>query len=420
MNDPSHFSSVALGAHHRFEGADPVRRAMLLALSGSALSLAGCVSSPNPFSGAQINTPSPVAPPAAPATLPTIGQGSIPGALILPLSASGNAGRAAQSMRGAVEMAISEFQSPDVTIHVFDDQGTPQGAQIAAQQAMLLNVQFVLGPLFAPAVQAVAQILRPVGVPMIAFSTDETVASRGVYLLSFLPSTDVSRIISYAASQQRKNVAALLPDDAYGTVVDGELRARATPAGARIVALERYPLDRAKMQEPIRRIIPALKEADALFIPDGSDAVALVLESLRTAQAPLGNLKLLGTGRWDDPRLFNNTTANGAWFAAPDVAGFQQFAQRFRTRFGNNDPARTASLAYDATLLVAALARQQSEPTRYSEAALTNSNGFAGIDGIFRFNSRGLNERGLAVLEVRRGAAVTISPAPRSFGGATG
>lgn len=393
------------------------RRLALLGVSAGALSLAGCVSGPNPFSSGQGNAPTQPVAPAAPPPPPTIGQGNVPGALILPLSASGNAGRAAQSMRGAVDLALAEFQSPDLKIYVFDDQGTPQGAQIAAQQAMQMNVQFILGPLFAPAVQAVAQVVRPAGIPTIAFSTDEAVASRGVYLLSFLPSTDVARIVSYAASQGRKNIAALIPDDAYGAVVDGELRARATPAGARVVAIERYPLERAKMQEPVRRILPALRDADALFIPDGADAVSLVLDVLRLSQAPLANLKLLGTGRWDDPRLFQNPLANGAWFAAPDGAGFQQFATRFRARFTGNDPARTASLAYDAALLMAALGKQPPGPERFGEAALTNPNGFAGIDGIFRFNARGLNERGLAVLEIRRGTSVAVNAAPRSFTG---
>ena len=36
---------------------------------------------------------------------------------------------------------------------------------------------------------------------MIAFSTDTNVATRGVYLLSFLPETDVKRIVDYAVSR---------------------------------------------------------------------------------------------------------------------------------------------------------------------------------------------------------------------------
>jgi len=37
------------------------------------------------------------------------------------------------------------------------------------------------------------------------------------------------------------------------------------------------------------------------------------------------------------------------------------------------------------------------------------------VDGLFRFRSDGLIERGLAVLEVRNGTAVTVNAAPREF-----
>ncbi|MEX2249797.1 MAG: penicillin-binding protein activator, partial [Parvibaculum sp.] len=48
-------------------------------------------------------------------------------------------------------------------------------------------------------------------------------------------------------------------------------------------------------------------------------------------------------------------------------------------------------------------------------AALTDPDGFAGVDGIFRFMADGRTERGLAVMEVRPGGAVVVDPAPTSF-----
>jgi hypothetical protein len=51
----------------------------------------------------------------------------------------------------------------------------------------------------------------------------------------------------------------------------------------------------------------------------------------------------------------------------------------------------------------------------FSYSALTAVNGFAGLDGIFRFKSNGVAERGLAVLEMRRNHFRVISPAPEFF-----
>jgi hypothetical protein len=103
----------------------------------------------------------------------------------------------------------------------------------------------------------------------------------------------------------------------------------------------------------------------------------------------------------------------GGWFAAPDGAGFNAFAERYRARFAS-DPTRVATLSYDAVSLAAALARTQGSQ-RFSESVLTNPSGFAGADGFFRFRQDGTNERALAVLEVRGGAATTVSQAPKSL-----
>ena len=53
----------------------------------------------------------------------------------------------------------------------------------------------------------------------------------------------------------------------------------------------------------------------------------------------------------------------------------------------------------------------------FTYRSLTSPNGFQGTDGIFRLTEDGLNERGLAVLEVRRKRNVSVAKAPDSFVG---
>jgi ABC-type branched-subunit amino acid transport system substrate-binding protein len=127
----------------------------------------------------------------------------------------------------------------------------------------------------------------------------------------------------------------------------------------------------------------------------------------------LKRVQLLGTGLWDDPRIFSDKSLDGAWYAAPESSGFRNFSARYRAKYGR-DPVRTATLAYDAVALVAALVKTQGAQ-RFSEAVLTGSSGFSGIDGIFRFKTDGTNERGLAVLRVTPTGGQVVSPAPRSF-----
>jgi ABC-type branched-subunit amino acid transport system substrate-binding protein len=339
------------------------------------------------------------------------GNGQVKVGLILPLSAAGNAGVAAQSMKNAAEMALAEFQNPNIQLLIKDDAGNPQGAGQATQQALDEGAEIILGPLFAQSVPAAAQLTRGRDIPVIAFSTDSSVAGRGVYLLSFLPESDVNRIVEYSASIGKRSFATLLPENAYGNVVEVTFKQAVGRKGGRVVAFEKYGADRATAA---RTVAQALGTADALFLADDGDSVVTVADSLTAAGANLRNIQLLGTGLWDNPRVFASPALQGGLYAAPDPSGFRSFSTRYRAKFGA-DPVRTATLAYDAVALVAALARTQG-PQRFSMGVLTNPSGFAGIDGLFRFRADGTNERGLAVMRVGSGGGTAVAGSPKSFG----
>lgn len=376
-----------------------------LSVATAAMLLAACATQ----FGGEATAPQPGEPP------PTeqASNGQVRVGLVLPLSAQGNAGVAAQSMKNAAEMALAEFKSPNIQLLVKDDGGTPQGAQAAAQQAINEGAEIIVGPLFAQSVSAVGQVARGRNIPVIAFSTDASVAARGVYLLSFLPETDVRRIVDFAVSRGKRSFAALLPDNAYGTVVEAAFQQEVSRRGGRVVALEKYPLDANRMAEAARRVSQAVNQADSIFIPDGADAVPQVVQALTASGVNLKRVQLLGTGLWDDPRIFSTAALDGGWYAAPESTGFRNFSARYRARYGQ-DPVRTATLSYDAVALVAALVKTQG-PQRFSEQVLTNASGFAGIDGVFRFRPEGPNERGLAVLRVAPAGGQVISPAPHTF-----
>ena len=350
--------------------------------------------------------------PAGPAQQPqAIGAGGVKVGLILPQSASGNAGLAAQSMKNAAEMAYAEFQNPNIQLLVKDDAGSAAGAQQAAQQALNEGAEIIIGPLFAVSVPAVAQLTRARNIPVIAFSTDSSVAGRGVYLLSFLPESDVNRIVDYAYSTGKRSFAALLPQNAYGNVVEVAFKQAVARKGGRVVAFERYGADRAAAA---KNIAAQLTGADSLLLADDGEAVVATADALVTAGANLRNVQLLGTGLWDHPRVFGSASMQGGLYAAPDPAGFRAFSGRYRTKYGN-DPVRTATLAYDAVALVAALARTQGGQ-RFTPDVLTNQSGFAGIDGLFRFRQDGGNDRGLAVMKVASGGGQPVAGSPKSFG----
>ncbi|KMO28992.1 ethanolamine utilization protein EutM [Methylobacterium variabile] len=344
----------------------------------------------------------------------TLGAGSVKVALILPLTGPGAAVGAA--MRNAADLALQESQNPDLKILVKDDRGTPDGAREAAAASVAEGAELIIGPLFAATVQSAAATARPAGKPVIAFSTDASVAARGVYLLSFLPQPEVDRVIDETTAAGRRSFAALIPDSTYGNVVEAQFREAVARRGARVVAIERYPA--GNPAAAVGRVAPlitgAAPQADALFLPDTPEGLGAAGAALTRAGFSPARVKPVGTAVWNDPRVFSMPAFQGGWFAATDPAGFAGFSQRYRARFGG-EPVRVATLAYDAVSLAAALNRQYGSQ-RFADTTLTNPSGFAGIDGTFRFRPEGTSDRTLAVFEIRGGTTTVVSPAPRALG----
>src|SRR3979490_1784570 len=123
------------------------RRTAIGLLLGAPLlgACSGMSSLSNPFSSG------PEAGPAGPRQQPqAVGTGQVKVGLVLPLSASGNAGVAALSMKNAAEMALAEFQNPNIQLLIKDDAGSAQGAQQGTQQGIDEGSALILWALVAP------------------------------------------------------------------------------------------------------------------------------------------------------------------------------------------------------------------------------------------------------------------------------
>jgi hypothetical protein len=378
---------------------------------GFALALAGCSSSELGPSGLEIAATPQAQPSGGGPVGDVLGSGPVRVGLILPLTQNGGPSVVGASLRNAAQLALEESGMGDITLMIVDDHGTVDGAAQAAQAELGAGVEIILGPLLAPEVREVGRQAKVAGRPVIAFSTDEGAASPGVYLLSFLIESYSDRIVEYAVSRGKKSFAVLAPETDYANVAVGEFQQAATRAGARIVTVARY--SPGQPQSAVQEIAGAATQIDAVFIPEQADAVGAVAAALTTSGV---KTQILGTGVWNDPRALRLPALQGAWFAAPDNAGFASFAQRYRAKFAL-DPLRLASLAHDAVSLVAALARTQGAQ-RFSQAVLTDASGFKGVDGLFRFRADGPNDRSLAVMQISAGAASVLNAAPQKFPGA--
>lgn len=326
-------------------------------------------------------------------------------ALLVPLSGA-NAG-VGKSIANATQLALLDTRNEQIRVTSYD---TATGAAAAAQRAIADGAQLILGPLLAENVREVSPLARQAGVPVIAFSNDAAVAGDGTYVLGYTPGQSIERVVDYAKSRGVTNFGGLVPNSLYGTRASTAFLRAVENNGGRVVSLQTY--DRAAgVAAAVGRMA---KDApfDGVLVADSGGTAAAAAPLLRQSSP---STRILGTDLWNsDSAIAARGALDGAWFASVSNGLYRQYAIKYRARFGTA-PYRLSSLGYDAVLLAARIARDWRVGTPFPEARLRSGEGYAGIDGAFRFGRDGVAERALEVQEIRGGATVTISPAPAGF-----
>ncbi|MDB5490589.1 MAG: extracellular ligand-binding receptor [Micavibrio sp.] len=358
---------------------------------------------------------------------PVLNARKIKVALLVPLSGQG--AEIGESISNAAQMALFDSGSDGFELSPRDTHGTPAGAAAAAQDAIRDGAQLILGPLMSDDVRAVTPIAQAANINVIAFTTDLKQAGPNTFIMGFVPTGQVQRVVSYAASKGIRSIGVIAPQTEYGNVVLNAYTSQAALSGIQTVDVLRTrpgdPNISTALQKfsnsDARKKTPGLRAPfDAVFMPVGGTDAQTIGNLLSYHDLDPQSVRRLGTGLWDDAIFSHETNLAGGWFAAPDPAARKVFEQKYQSTYGSS-PSRLASLGYDATALAAVLARNSQSRsglfggTLFDRAAITNPNGFSGIDGIFRFGNDGLAERGLAILELRNGTGVVVDPAPRNF-----
>lgn len=357
------------------------------------------------------------------------GRDEVRAALLAPLS--GPYAAWGQAMSNAAQLALFDVADARFNLIPLDTKGTPEGAVQALAQARSQGADIVLGPVFSAEVKAVAEQARQWGMPLLSFTTDRTALGQGVYTLGFLPESQVRRVIAHAMAQGKEKFALLARSDEYGQAVAEAFRTVVPQLGGRVTRVDYYDPQAKDVSAIVRRFTESDSRTqgrdkkdtspvppppfDAVMIADDGTRLRTVSSLVTYFEVDIDKTPILGTMLWDDPRLSAEPSLQGAWFAVPAGEPYAEFERRYAAAFGTRPPKAgtlRASLAYDAAALAATLVRQNLD---YSQGTLTNANGFAGIDGLFRLRADGAAERGLAVREIAKSGPRDIAPAPTSF-----
>lgn len=385
--------------------------------------------------------------------------------LLLPLS--GRNGNLGNNMMQAAKLALSDPSAPK--LDVFDTEQTG-GAAEAARKAVAAGDGIILGPLTATNTTEVASVTSSQNIPVIAYTSDVSVAGSNIWAFGVTPEQQVLTMVRAAKNEGRTKFAALLPENPMGKAMGAALTKACADLGlsqpviayhttskdditqqlktlsnydARIQTAQNDPgaqngakpatdtsasngdgnlLDELAPSEA--KPADATKDAknlalgappfDALLLSDTGLQLQSVIDALSETQVSSAKVRIMGSGLWG---AFASKLGKlqGAWYASPDPQKRKVFAQQYRAKYGVA-PKPLADLTYDT----AALANSLSKIGGYTNQNLTRSEGFDGVDGLFVLQPDGHVKRDLQIFQIQPSGGGRMISTPSVIKSTTG
>ena len=359
-----------------FRLAEFTRAARLFAIAGAAaIALSGCQTKPV--------APPPVAPVVADTgTQPTkplmenkptfLNLPNIPGdhtpvrvGIILPFtSATPGVKALAAAMLKSAQLALYDSGNRDIILMTADEGTTPEASQAAAVRLLDQGAEILIGPLFATSVKAIAHEARDRGVPVLAFSTDKSVAGDGIFLLGFLPENDVKARHLLRRIAGAPQIRGAFGDDALWRSDDrylqhGRHRSQRRSRRRRAFCLQRRCGDQAGPDRGQDRCGCDLHSA-------GRSGFARDFADFGRGRTQYKKVKLLGTGTVERPGQSGGADIVRGLVRRAVDGGRRRIPEQVQGGLWRGAAHRLAALSYDAISLVALLAKVS--PMRGSRA----------------------------------------------------
>ncbi len=341
-------------------------------------------------------------------------------ALLVP-AGSGNEQQEAlaNSLINAAKLAASDIQGAQIDLKIYATAGDTVQAANAAKLAAADGAKIIVGPLFAEAANAAGIAVSGQNINILSLSNNSQIAGGNVFVLGNTFDNTADRLISYAAGRGLRNVAAVAAQNTAGEIAVDAVRKAAAKSGSNYTGSTVYEFSPDGVVGAVKTIkSQALNTGTQALVFSSDSAGALPILAQLLPENGLGpdRIQYMGLTRWDIPASTLVTSGlQGGWFTLPDTSSIAAFKSRYTANYGTA-PHPLAGFAYDGIAAIGALLAT-GDTDALTRTKLTRTDGFAGVNGVFRLLPDGTNQRGLAIAEVRDGQAVVISPAPRGFGG---
>ena len=350
-------------------------------------------------------------------------------------------------LQGAI-LSLEKSNNQNIELLIKDSKREDKNIITSYYELINENVDIILGPVFSENIKLISPIAKTENTMIITFSNNTEVIDKNIFISGLTPEDEIRAIFNYMLPKGKKKYGLILPNNNYGNrsknliteilnnndaeLIQSVFYNASDPdfykVARKIANFEEREKNLKKRLEELKNLntSKALKEYEILKDRDtlGNlefDCIYIGVENIKhlsmiTSILPYYDVdpKLIiyiGNSLWSHSVLLKEPALEGGIFSNVIYGNYKNFEDSYINTF-EKKPHKISSLAYDIIGLISIL-QQKNKIINYEN--ITNSSGFLGTNGLFRFRKNGNIERKLSIYQIKKQKIIEIKKADLVF-----
>lgn len=363
-------------------------------------------------------------------------------ALLVPLS--GPIKPVGESILNVAQMSMFYNKKKNMTLMVYDTNGTTFGAVKAMKKAIKDGIDVVIGPLFMSETKAIQNLAKNNGILIFSLSNEQELLNfDNIFVTGSIIEQEIQTLITYMMENDTYNYVALMPNTSFGATINKVLREIITGKDGLLIKTDFYEHNDKNLMRKINELVSfyeipktlydnfekkkleqklsgsqeelEFKISDdekiyphSIFIAEGGKNAEQIANLLFVIQKGDKKIQLIGTTKLDgDDNVLFNPYLNDTIFVGANPKKYEKFSKNYYEIY-HSKPLKITSMVYDLVNILDDVYDRIDGVYMPNKTKLLNPYGFDGIDGRFRFLPNGLVERRLYVLQFKDGEKIVL------------
>ena len=336
----------------------------------------------------------------------------------------------------AVEMAVFQTEENKIEFHIKDTEGNPDKAKEVLTELIDQGIKFVIGPLFSQSLAAIHSSVSSNNIKIFALTNNINLGQKGIWIFGVDPQAQTEKVLQYALEKGSKNIAALLPQNAYGLLLFDTISSFTETNSMKIAKIEFYDFSIENQSKAAKKLssgfekyqlyLDKLKELEApevelnddLFIEKPFDSVFIAAAgqnlTVLSSELQYNNVdpeivQYLGISSWEDSSILSEPALEGGVFVTTNEMFQEKIKLIYKSSFNKEMP-KIAMIAYDIVALLGSL-------DNINNSDLVNDEGYIGLRGLFRLKNNGRVERTFQLKKIKKKKFTILKKASNQFSG---